>query len=228
MRLFVTGTDTGVGKTYISAGLLRAFNKAEYSTLGLKPVASTCVMQNNKITSQDALELMAASSIKLPYDEVNPRTFLPDISPNIAAEWENQRLDARTTIESIAKALNHPADVHLIEGAGGWLVPLNDAETFADIAIQAKCKIVLVVGLKLGCMNHSILTYQAIKSAGLELYGWVANCVTKNMLARAENIATLKKFLPEPCLGVVNYQQPPEDVFAEFLQANINPDRVAS
>lgn len=211
IKLFIAGTNTDVGKTYISIGLLKAFNDQGLTTLGVKPVASGCERKKGKLYNADAMLLQAVSSVQIPYENISPITFEPAIAPNIAAGHAEYRLSVNNIMAKTKTALACTADVHIIEGIGGWLVPLNNRETMADFVAIMNLPVILVVGMRLGCLNHAILTCKAIQQYGLNLCGWIANCIDPNMLAIAENIATLREWLNVPCLGVVKYQQKPEE-----------------
>lgn len=200
MNIFITGTDTGVGKTYISTRLLKHYNEQGLKTIGLKPVASGCELLNGKLYNDDALALQQAASIKLDYDWVNPFAFEPPIAPHIAAMQENKSITIASLSEKLAPALNTPADVRIIEGAGGWLLPLNERETMADFVAQENFAVILVVGMRLGCLNHALLTAHAMQAANINCLGWIANCIDPNMPYLQENIATLKQRLAIPCI----------------------------
>lgn len=189
---FITGTDTGVGKTYISCQLLANANRQGKHTLGLKPLAAGADMTANGLRNDDALALQAVSTVKLPYGMINPFCFAQPIAPHIAAAQQGVSLTAANIanrIESAITATN--ADYIIIEGAGGWRVPVNETETLADVVKRLKVPVILVVGMKLGCMNHALLTAEAIQSDGIVLAGWVANDLGEPMPCLAENIATL-------------------------------------
>lgn len=205
MRLFIAGTDTGVGKTYASCNLLNFFNQQGLSTLAIKPISSGSLMTIDGLRNEDALALQQHASIKLAYEEVNPFTFLPPIAPHIGAEQQGIKLTLPHILEKCAPALNHTADLHLIEGTGGWLVPLNDKETFADLALALNAEIILVVGIRLGCINHTLLSIEAIKNKGCKLKGWIANCIDQDMLHLEENITSLKARIHEPLIGIIPY-----------------------
>lgn len=188
---FVTGTDTGVGKTFVSLQLLKHFAKQGLSTIALKPIASGCEPSPQGLVNEDALALQNAASIQLPYAEVNPFAFLPPIAPHIAAKEAGLRLSVAKLRATLTPILNTPADITLIEGAGGWLLPLNETETLADYVEAIHPKIILVVKMQLGCLNHALLTAQDIKNRGLSLAGWVANTINEPMPYLADNIAFL-------------------------------------
>jgi dethiobiotin synthetase len=208
-KFFIIGTDTGVGKTYVSAGLLRKFKELGFSCLGLKPVASGGFYREGKLYNDDALQLQQNSSIALDYDLINPYCFLPAVSPNIAAGYHNQKITVSDIYAKISAVMNH-ADICIIEGAGGWYAPINERETMADLAIRCGYPVILVVGIKLGCLNHALLTYKAILAAGITVAGWVANCIDPGMEVVKENIATLQNFIGAPCVGAVDYNKEPE------------------
>lgn len=213
-KFFITGTDTEVGKTYISAGLLRGFQHRGNSALGIKPVSTGCFWKNNILYNHDALVLQKFSSVKLDYNNINPFAFEPAIAPNIAANRANQILTVENISHKIQYALKYSVDFYIIEGIGGWHVPLNQHETMADFAKKLNLSIILVVGIRLGCLNHAILTHHQIIASGLHFTGWIANCLEPNVLESTEIIHTLKHWLKAPYLGTVNYQQKPEDSLA--------------
>ena len=208
---FVAGTDTGVGKTFASCALLKAAEKKSLRTLALKPVAAGCdlvELENGKAQwqNEDALALMDNMSVKLPYAQVNPIALEVPASPHISAALENKLLRADRIVGYCRGAMMTPADFVLIEGAGGWRVPISPSETMADIAKQLELKVILVVALRLGCLNHALLTVEAIRKDGLEIAGWVGNRVDSNQMDYEEqNIATLKSALAAPCLGILPY-----------------------
>lgn len=205
-KLFITGTDTNVGKTYISVGILRAFNALNYRTIGLKPLATGCHLTNGILYNEDALALQAAASVPMQYAHVNPFAFAPPIAPHIAAAQQKVELNCRSLQTSLQPALEISADLHLIEGAGGWLLPLNEKETMADFIIHYQFPVILVVGIRLGCLNHALLTFKAMQHQSVKIIGWVANCIDPSCLQIDDNITTLEKCLPIPCVGIVPHQ----------------------
>ncbi|HLB42860.1 MAG TPA: dethiobiotin synthase [Gammaproteobacteria bacterium] len=205
-KLFITGTDTGIGKTYLSIGLLKLFNKSGYSTLAIKPLAS----RNDNHLTNDVLVLRENSSIKLDYHLMNAFTFSRPIAPHIAASHEGIKLSAEVIANKLAYALNNPAQIKIIEGIGGWHVPLNDKETMEDIVRILKLDVILAVGIRLGCLNHALLSAHAIKTSGVNFVGWIANCIDPLMPFQMENIDTLKKYIDVPHLGTVSHHQKPE------------------
>ncbi|MGY4491034.1 dethiobiotin synthase [gamma proteobacterium L18] len=200
---FIAGTDTDVGKTTIAAGLLHAARLNGLSTLGAKPVASGCDVTPKGLRNADALALMAESSIQLPYEQVNPIAFEPPIAPHLAAREAGVTLSVQTLLEPMREILAHQADFTLIEGAGGWRVPLSGQANLSDLAMALKLPVILVVGVRLGCINHALLTAEAIARDGLQLAGWVANVIDGRTSRLEENLATLAECLPAPCLGRV-------------------------
>jgi dethiobiotin synthetase len=202
---FITGTDTDAGKTSIAAGLLCAAKQQQRSTLAMKPVASGCEMTAQGLRNSDALTLIAQSTVQLPYSQINPYAFAPAIAPHIAAQEAGVELSVADLYRAAQLILQEQADFTLVEGAGGWRVPISATEFLSDFAIALQLPVILVVGVKLGCINHALLTAQAILSDGLELAGWVANVVDPNCARLAENLTTLQQLMPVPCLAEVPY-----------------------
>ena len=203
LRYFVTGTDTEIGKTTVAAGLLHAARIRGLSTAAVKPVAAGCERTVAGLRNDDALTLMAECSPPLEYDLLNPVALEPAIAPHIAAAEAGLTLSAQQLAQACFKAFDRRADLTLVEGAGGWRVPLNDQQTLADLAIALGEPVILVVGLRLGCINHALLTAEAIAADGLQLAGWVANQVDPQMDRQQHNLDTLKALMPAPLLGVV-------------------------
>ncbi len=215
---FVTGTDTDVGKTLIACGLIAAANRHGLKTAAIKPVAAGCQLGDDGPRNQDALQLQQAASIALPYQQVNPVALEPAIAPHIAADLAGKRLSAARLSGYCRGLTTCGADFAVIEGAGGWLVPLNERESFADIARELRTPVILVVAMRLGCINHALLTARAVVYDGLPLAGWVANQVTPDMPYYRENLHTLKQQLPCPLLGEVPYlEEPTGDNAGQYL-----------
>lgn len=204
-RFFVAGTDTEIGKTRITAGLLEKAGQLGLQSLGIKPVASGSEITEDGLRNEDALAHQQASSYSCDYAMINPFCFAPAIAPHIVAEQENVSLTVESINEALKPALSQSAEFVLIEGAGGWHTPLNQQECYSDWVKSAELPVILVVGVKLGAINHALLTQESIKNAGLRLAGWVANCVDPNMSYQSENIEYLKKHMQAPCLGVVPF-----------------------
>lgn len=218
---FITGTDTAVGKTLVANALLQLASQQGLSTLGLKPLAAGCEQIDGTWMNEDARQLMLASSIKPDYATVNPVALREAMAPHIAAARENRTLSCAEL-----RVLTNPhidkADFTVVEGAGGWLVPLNDDETMTDLAMELDLSIILVVGMRLGCINHALLTANAIQDARLGIAGWVANQIDPDMAVLDENIATLESRLDAPLLGRVPWL-PDQDVntAAEHLDLSL-------
>jgi len=214
---FITGTDTDVGKTQIAAGLLYLAAHQGLSSLGLKPVAAGCEKTEQGLRNQDALILQSVSSMKLPYEQINPIALIEPVSPHIAAQKEKRILSA-DRLAGFCRSSYRMADFTLIEGAGGWRVPINPSETMADLVRVLQTPVILVVGIRLGCLNHALLTIEAIRQDAVPLVGWVANCVDANMRALDENIQTLQQRIPAACLGVVPFMlEPTPEKIATYL-----------
>lgn len=205
LAFFVAGTDTDAGKTTVSAGLLAAARHHGLSTLAGKPVASGSQQTPEGLRNPDALQLASQCSIQVPYQSLNPYAFMPAIAPHLAAASAGIRLDCSGLQQAVRQLLARDADLTLIEGAGGWRVPINEQETLADLAIALQLPVILVVGMQLGCINHALLSTEAILRDGLMLAGWVANCTDPHMLNQADNLHTLQQWMPAPCLAVIPY-----------------------
>lgn len=208
LGFFVTGTDTDVGKTYIASALVRHFVEQGYKTIGMKPVAAGCVRVNGELRHGDVDALVAASNVQTALSDVNPYAFVPAIAPHIAAEQAGINISLEK-IQLAFDCLKSKADVVVVEGAGGFRVPINQQETMADLAIKLNLPVILVVGIRLGCINHALMTAGSIKAAGLNLVGWVANRMDPNMPALEENIATLKAMIKAPCIADVAWNEEP-------------------
>lgn len=200
---FIAGTDTDAGKTTVACGLLHAARRAGLSTAAAKPVASGCAVTPAGLRNGDALALLGECSLALDYAEVNPFAFAPAIAPHLAAREVGVELNVAALLAPVRKVLARGADFTLVEGAGGWRVPLAGRENLSDLAVALGLPVILVVGVRLGCINHAVLTAEAIARDGLELAGWVANVVDPNTSRLDENLATLAERLPAPCLGRV-------------------------
>lgn len=193
---FITGTDTEVGKTWVSCRLLERAREAGLSCYGLKPVAAGCEEGADGLRNDDALQLMAASSVSVPYEVVNPVALKAAIAPHIAARQEERSMTLSQLVGYVRGALaSYPADLVLVEGAGGWRVPINDREMLSGLAQELALPVIQVVGMKLGCISHALLTAEAIRADGVRYAGTVANCFG-GMDVREENLLTLKQHLP--------------------------------
>lgn len=198
--LFVTGTDTGVGKTVVACALIRGLVAQGLRVAGMKPVAAGGIVDTpDGPMNEDVARLREAANVVAPLDEINPYCFDPPIAPHIAADRRGVRIDLEVLAARYA-ALAARADVVVVEGAGGFLVPLNETEDFGDLARRLSLPVVLVVGMRLGCLNHARLTAEAIRARGLEFAGWVANGIDPVMPASEANAATLESRLGAPLL----------------------------
>ena len=205
-QIFVTGTDTEVGKTRISTGLMGVLQQQGLKVAGMKPIASGCEWKDGQWQNEDALAMIQQSNVALPYSTVNPYAFEPAIAPHIAASQVGVEVSV-SVIQKQFEQIKQQADAVIVEGAGGWLVPLNQTQTMADLAQALDLPVVLVVAVKLGCINHALLSVQAIENKGLKLAGWVANHLDQQSKS-ADIITTLKQHIDAPCLGVVPALQP--------------------
>jgi dethiobiotin synthetase len=201
-RIFITGTDTGIGKTYVACRLISHLVSQGHAVSALKPVASGCDSTHEGLRNEDALALMDVMNVDLAYEQVNPYAFEPAIAPHIAAKQANRRVNL-TKISEIADAID--TDFLIIEGAGGWCVPIDQDLLMADLVDALKAEVILVVGMKLGCINHALLSARQIQADGFQLTGWVANCVEPAMPVLDENMATLASLMPVPLLATVPF-----------------------
>ena len=206
---FITGTDTGVGKTLMACALLHGFARAGWRVVGMKPVAAGATRRDEGLINDDVAALRAASTVDCELERVNPYCFEPAIAPHIAAAQAGITIDLNHIVRAHAR-LAAQADRVIVEGAGGFCVPLNRHEDSADLAQVLGLPVILVVGVRLGCLNHAVLTAQAIRAHELQLAGWIANRLDPAMPAVRENIAALAERLAAPCLGVVEFMAAPD------------------
>jgi dethiobiotin synthetase len=202
---FVTGTDTGVGKTTISSALISGLVQRGKRVAAMKPVASGCVLRGARLVSEDVERLVSAMNVPLPTELVNPYAFEPPLAPHIAAEQAGVTI-LLEDVQAAFKKIQSLADMVIVEGVGGFQVPLNAHEDTSDLAVKLELPVILVVGMRLGCLNHALLTAWAIRSKGLVLAGWVANQIDPGMTAFAKNLEALESRIQAPCLGVVPFQ----------------------
>ncbi len=202
---FVTGTDTDVGKTYVSVRLLEALAAAGRRVVGMKPVASGAQWQDGRLVNADALALMQAASVKMPYEWVNPFVFGPPIAPHLAAAQAGVEIELGR-VEVCFRQLSAHADCVVVEGAGGWRVPLNQDEDMASLAGRLGLPVLMVVGLRLGCINHACLTAESIRHSGLRFGGWIANTPSDGVDEAEQIVATLTDRLALPPLAVLGYR----------------------
>ena len=229
--VFITGTDTDAGKTFVSVLLLEAINRAGFKTSGFKPIAAGCAQTAKGLRNDDALNLQKASSHKLPYDMVNPIAFEAPIAPHIAAVKLGIKIDMQLVSNTLSALQQEDIDFLLVEGAGGWRLPTflpslqvlpsasesiqqdaqikspQRAEFLSEFVAQAKLPVILVVGLKLGCLNHAALTFEQIKRDNCVLVGWIANQLDPDMDCYAENLASLHELIDAPFLAEVRHGQ---------------------
>ena len=200
--VFVTGTDTGIGKTYASCALLHALRAAGHRASGMKPVASGCHATPDGLRNDDALALLAASDPAPDYALCNPFALADAIAPHLAARAEGVEITLAPIMqpyEQIARS----ADRVVVEGVGGWSVPLSDSLMQADLVRALELPVILVVGLRLGCINHALLSARAIAADGCNLIGWIANRIDFAMASAEANVETLQARIPAPMLGVL-------------------------
>jgi dethiobiotin synthetase len=197
---FITGTDTGVGKTYVAQALVAAFAQQGVRVAGMKPVATGCTATPEGLRNDDALALQRVSNVRMPYELCNPYAYEPPIAPHIAAQRARRPIDL-TRIAQCYSEIAARSDVVVVEGIGGWWVPLNGQATVADLARSLHLPVILVVGLRLGCLNHAALTSKAIVDSEVPFAGWIANHLSKDFDAAEENLATLRELIPAPRLG---------------------------
>jgi dethiobiotin synthetase len=205
---FVTGTDTASGKTLASTMLLRAFNQAGYPVYGMKPVASGCLRTADGLVSEDALKLMNNSTIKLPYKVINPIALETPCSPNIAAELEGCNLTPQIILDAF-RVLQRNKGIIIMEGVGGWCTPVFGLQGMGDIVKQLSLPVLMVVGLRLGCINHAAMTLSAIEKDGVELVGWIANHVDPDYMQSEQTVSCLQDLLGCNLLGHIPFLRDP-------------------
>ncbi len=214
--LFITGTDTGVGKSLVACALLHAYAARGLRVIGMKPVAAGAAFVNGAWVNEDVAQLLAASNVRAPLEAVNPYCFEQAIAPHIAASINKKTININKLQDSCAR-LSVLADIVVVEGAGGFCVPLNDHESSADLARALALPVVLVVGMRLGCLNHALLTAEAIRARGLTLTGWVANHIDAAMPQADANVASLEARLNAPLIARIAYSTMPDAVAAARL-----------
>ena len=199
---FVTGTDTGVGKTLVTAALLHAFEKTGLRVTGMKPIAAGAELIDGELWNEDVAMLAVASNTNLPRELTTPYLLREPAAPHIAAQLEHVSLDIQRLLDCYQQ-IAQQSDCVIVEGVGGFCVPINDDVDTADLAVKLGLDVVMVVGLRLGCINHALLTAEAIKARGLNLVGWVANQIDVNMPHQQANLQALEQRLSAPLIGVV-------------------------
>lgn len=217
---FITGTDTDCGKTEITLGLMQLLQSQGHSVLGMKPVASGAVPSQGGLRNEDAQRIRQQGSHRVDYQRINPFAYEPPIAPHLAAEQAGESIDF-DRISSCYEGLSAEADRVLVEGVGGWRVPLGPERELSDLAVKLALPVILVVGLKLGCINHALLSAESILSSGVKLAGWVANVSDPGMLEPEANLESLKQRLQMPFLGLVpRMTQPTPEAVAACLTLN--------
>lgn len=218
--VFITGTDTEVGKTLYSELLLHSLNTRGLRTAAMKPLASGAEVQEGKLRNADALALQQAASTSFSYELCNPYCFEPAIAPHLAAKYAGVRIEADVILHAYEQ-LQRQADITVVEGVGGWLVPVNENQTVADMVEAMGLPVILVVGMRLGCINHALLTAENIKKRGVPLLGWVANVMDPNMSHLDESIESIAQQIHAPLLDTIEFINNP-DADKLYQQLNIN------
>jgi len=206
--LFITGTDTEIGKTEVTLGLMAAIQKRGHRVLGMKPIASGAEPTEDGLRNDDALRIQRQGSLDIAYPMINPYAFEPPIAPHLAAKEAGVELDFQQ-IHNNLNILSRQADYVIVEGVGGWKVPLGINGGVAEMTLTLGLPVVMVVGLRLGCINHALLTAESIISSGCHFIGWIANAVDSDMAVQQENISTLERELPAPLLGKIDHMTEP-------------------
>lgn len=201
---FITGTDTDVGKTEIALGIMKSFQRQGLKVAAMKPVSAGCRHTAEGLRNEDALRLMQQASVELPYELVNPYAFEQPVAPHIAAAEAGTSMQIQPLLDAYRQIATQ-ADMVVVEGAGGWLVPVNQTQTMADVAIALQLPVILVVAIRLGCLNHALLSMQSISQSGLKCAGWIANHLSEPDDIARQNIQTLQQRLGVPLLDVVQF-----------------------
>ncbi len=201
--MFITGTDTEIGKTWCTLALIQHFKSQNLRVAGMKPIASGCYRTANGLRNSDAEQILAITGLDLPYDMVNPYPFEPPIAPHIAANQTDQIIELDKIISNYEQ-LQTRADMVIVEGFGGWRVPINSSLSLKDMVLAMKIPVVLVVGIRLGCINHALLTAEAIVQDGCHLIGWIANQIDANFVGQ-QSIDTISEYLSAPLLAQTPY-----------------------
>lgn len=217
---FITGTDTHVGKTVVTAGLVEAFSRRNIKAVGLKPIATGGKKKKQGMRCVDAERIMSSAKIELPYETVNPYCFPPPVSPHIAAAEAGINIEIPTVVNAVKEAAKH-ADYVVVEGVGGWKVPINDTETIADLAAALKLPIVIVVAIRLGCISHASLTIECVRHHGLDVAGWVANLMDLDLEHVPDVINSVNHAVGAPMLGII---PPQRKVSVENTAPHLNVD----
>ena len=218
---FVTGTDTDVGKTVCTKALLQAANQQHKRTLAYKPISAGCEDTENGLRNEDALTLQNNSSIQVSYNAVNPIAYQQPIAPHIAAMETNRPIDLTLIDQGLDFLQQQQSQFLFVEGAGGWHLPINNKQLFSEWVIGKQLPVIVVIGLKLGCLNHALLTVQSIQQSGLTIAGWIANHLQPNMPYVEQNIDTLKEYINAPLLAEIPFLK---NIVEQDLSSYINVD----
>ena len=219
---FITGTDTDVGKTICCKALLQAANKQNLSTLAYKPIAAGCEITEAGLRNDDALVLQENSSVAVPYQAVNPIAFQLPIAPHIAADLENKPISIDVISQGLHNLQQKNADLLIVEGAGGWRLPLNDKQMLSGWVVAQKLPVILVVGMKLGCLNHAVLSYETILNDGLNVVGWIANQLQPDMPYYQENLQLLNGKIAAPMIAEIPYSSNVNEIdLAQFVNCDL-------
>lgn len=218
---FITGTDTGAGKTCFSLGLMQVLQSQGHVVMGMKPVASGCSATPAGLVNEDALQLQVKASFGAPYGLVNPYAFEPAVAPHLAAADDDTRIEIEV-IEQACRQLTAEADRVVVEGVGGWMVPINETQTMAEVAQVLGLPVIMVVGVRLGCLNHALLTAAAIERSGLEFCGWVANRIDPDCERQNQIVAALRQRLRVPLVADMDYmdERPGRQPVAEGIDVS--------
>ncbi len=218
---FITGTDTDVGKTICCKALLQAATQQKLSSLAYKPIAAGCAVTNAGPRNDDALVLQENSSLAVSYQAVNPIAFELPIAPHIAAALENRPISLDIISQGLQYLQQKNSDLVIVEGAGGWRLPLNEQQMLSDWVAAQNLPVILVVGMKLGCLNHAVLTYESIRNDGLNVVGWIANQVQPDMAYYQENLHLLSKKISAPMIAEIPYAKNINEIdLAQFVDFN--------
>lgn len=220
---FVTGTDTDVGKTVCCVALLQAANQQGLTTLAYKPIAAGCAPTEVGLRNEDALILQKNSSISIDYQLVNPISYQDPIAPHIAAERENRPISLDRITIGLQQLQHHQADLLIVEGAGGWHLPINNEQLLSQWVIEQNLPVILVVGMKLGCLNHAMLTYQSLINDGLKVVGWIANKLATEMPFYQQNLQWLKQKISVPLIAELpSLDCPVQSNLAQYVNFDFN------
>ena len=204
-KIFITATDTDAGKTHIAQSIVFALTEQNNKVAAFKPISAGCELIDNQLINSDARLLAKQANCGQTITEVNPIAFLEPIAPHIAAQLNHQPIEMSVINQHYQDIISLQPDVVITEGAGGWRLPLGNGQFLSDFAIESEQSVILVVNMKLGCLNHALLTYQAICNDGLTCLGWIANCQVE-MPYLEQNIAELQQLIKAPMLGKVHFE----------------------